>query len=238
MIEQTADTQKKPNIVVLISGSGTNLQAIIDAVASGAIPANLAAVISNIPDVKGLERATKAGVNTAVLSHKSFANRDEFDSALTAKIDSYKPDLVILAGFMRILGNGFVNHYQGRMLNIHPSLLPKFTGLHTHKRALEAKETQHGTSVHFVTPELDGGPVIIQATVPVLDDDTEETLSQRVLVQEHRIYPLAAKWFIEKRLKFDIQGNQITFDGSNLESVITINSETPVNGDLDWSPSI
>lgn len=235
---QNQMAKQKPNIVVLISGSGTNLQAIIDAVVRGAIPANIAAVISNIPDVKGLERTAKAGIKAVALSHKNFTSRDEFDTALTAKIDSYKPDLVILAGFMRILGNDFVNHYHGRMLNIHPSLLPKFTGLNTHKRALEAKEMQHGTSVHFVTPELDGGPVIIQASVPVLENDTEQTLAQRVLTQEHRIYPLAARWFVEKRLKFDIKGNQIIFDGSKLENVITIDNETPVTDDLNWSPSI
>lgn len=227
---------KKPNVVVLISGSGTNLQAIIDYTANGAIPANIAAVISNIPDVKGLERARKAGIHTEVLSHKGFASRDLFDSALIQKIDSFKPDLVVLAGFMRILGDQFVNHYQGRMLNIHPSLLPKFTGLHTHKRALEAGETTHGTSVHFVTPELDGGPVIIQASVPVLEDDSEDTLAQRVLTQEHRIYPLVAKWFVEGRLKFDADGNQIEFNGSNLTDIIQINAETPVGEMLNWLP--
>ncbi|THB71730.1 MAG: phosphoribosylglycinamide formyltransferase [Gammaproteobacteria bacterium] len=228
----------KPNIVVLISGSGTNLQAIIDYVANGAIPANIAAVISNIPNVKGLERAQKAGITTSVISHKEFASRDQFDAELTLKIDSFNPDLVILAGFMRILGDDFVNHYQGKMLNIHPSLLPKFTGLHTHKRALEAGETNHGTSVHFVTSELDGGPVIIQATVTVLPDDSEESLAQRVLVQEHRIYPLVTKWFIEGRLKFDIAGNQITYDGSKLESIIKIDADTPVGKMLDWLPKL
>ncbi len=225
-----------PNIVVLISGSGTNLQAIIDYTASGAIPANIAAVISNIPDVKGLERAQNAGIKTSVLSHKEFGSRDLFDSALIQEIDSFKPDLVILAGFMRILGDDFVNHYQGRMLNIHPSLLPKFTGLHTHKRALEEGETTHGTSVHFVTPELDGGPVIIQASVPVLENDNEEALAQRVLTQEHRIYPLAAKWFVEGRLKFDVDGNQIEFNGSKLEEIIMIDADTPVGEMLDWVP--
>ncbi len=229
-------TQHKKNIVVLISGSGTNLQAIIDNVASGAIPANIASVISNIPDVKGLERAQKACIETNVVSHKDFANRDLFDAALIKTIDSYKPDLIILAGFMRILGDEFVNHYQGRMLNIHPSLLPKFTGLNTHSRAIEANEQIHGTSVHFVTPELDGGPVIIQATVPVLADDTEKTLAERVLIQEHRIYPLATKWFIEKRLKFDIGMNQILFDGSKLENIITIDADTAVGKMLEWLP--
>ncbi len=229
-------TKQAPNIVVLISGSGTNLQAIIDYVANGAIPANIAAVISNIPDVKGLERAKKAGIETKVLSHKNFADRDLFDTALIQEIDSYNPDLVILAGFMRILGNDFVNHYQGRMLNIHPSLLPKYTGLHTHKRALEADEKTHGTSVHFVTPELDGGPIIIQATVPVVKEDTEASLALRVLEQEHRIYPLAAKWFVEGRLKFDINGNQIVFNGSKLENTIMIDANTPIGKILDWLP--
>lgn len=200
-------------VVVLISGGGTNLQALIDAAADGA-PFEIRAVISNRADAYGLERARRAGIPTQVLDHRQFRDRESFDRALAETIDAYQPELVLLAGFMRILTPEFVAHYQGRMLNIHPSLLPRFQGLNTHARALEAGETEHGASIHFVTEELDGGPVIIQARVPVKQDDTPETLAARVLEQEHRIYPLVVKWIAEGRLALD--DDRVLFDGKPL----------------------
>jgi phosphoribosylglycinamide formyltransferase-1 len=182
-------------VVVLISGSGSNLQALIDGAASGELPIEIAAVISNRPDVFGLTRAHNAGIVTQTLDHKGFTNREAFDVALMQLIDSYEPGLVVLAGFMRILTPEFTQHYLGRMLNIHPSLLPKFQGLHTHQRALDAGESHHGVTVHFVTAELDGGPAVIQAKVPVLAGDDAALLAKRVQRQEHVIYPLAVKWF-------------------------------------------
>ncbi len=189
------------NIVVLISGSGSNLQAIIDHCENGNIPGSIVGVISNRPEVKGLERAKQHGIPTVTLDHKGFSDREAFDQALAKRIDTFKPDLVILAGFMRILTPQFVEHYLGKMLNIHPSLLPKYPGLNTHKRALEAGDKEHGVTVHFVTPELDGGPTVIQAKVAVIEGDTEESLAQKVLEQEHIIYPKAAAWFCEGRLQ-------------------------------------
>lgn len=184
-------------IVILISGRGSNMQAIVDAQISGA---QIAAVIANKADASGLVWAAERGIATAVISHKNYDSRESFDAALAACIDGYAPDLVVLAGFMRILTADFVNHYSGRLLNIHPSLLPAFTGLHTHERALSEGVKVHGCTVHFVTADLDHGPIIIQATVPVLDTDTEEQLSARVLAQEHRVYPQAVRWFVEDRL--------------------------------------
>ena len=197
-------------VVVLISGSGSNLQALIDGAANGELPIRIEAVISNEPDAFGLERARRAGIPAEVVDHREFASREAFDQALMAAIDRHHPGLVVLAGFMRILTPGFVQHYAGRLLNIHPSLLPKYQGLHTHRRALEAGDAEHGASVHFVTEELDGGPVIIQAKVPVLADDTPERLAARVLEKEHRIYPLVVKWFAQGRLRLD--GDQVRFD--------------------------
>lgn len=191
------------NIVVLISGSGTNLQALIDAHQQGELPVNIAAVISNRPQAYGLERARQAGIETLVVDHTGFTSREQFDQELQARIDAFDPHLVVLAGFMRILTEGFTQHYLGRMLNIHPSLLPKYQGLHTHQRALDAGDTEHGVTVHFVTPELDGGPNIIQAIVPVFAHDDASTLAQRVQAQEHVIYPLAVNWFAEGRLRMD-----------------------------------
>ncbi len=188
-------------VVVLISGGGTNLQALIDARDAGELPVELAAVISNRPDVGGLERARKAGIATRVLDHTRYDDRAAFDHDLRQLIDEYRPDLVVLAGFMRILTPGFVRHYQGRMLNIHPSLLPKYQGLHTHQRALDAGDGEHGVTVHFVTAELDGGPSVIRARVPILPGDDARQLAARVLEQEHRVYPLAVRWFAEKRLR-------------------------------------
>lgn len=192
-----------PKLVVLISGSGSNLQSIINAVKAGGIKARIAAVISNRPDAYGLQRATDAGIHAEVLDHTDFDSRAAFDQALQQRIDSFNPGLVMLAGFMRILTPAFVRHYEGRMLNIHPSLLPLYKGIHTHRRVLEDGGNEHGVSVHFVTPELDGGPVVMQAKIPVLPSDTEETLAKRVQIQEHIIYPHVVKWFVEGRLKLE-----------------------------------
>ncbi len=189
-------SETKPcRVVVLISGGGTNLQALIDAQQAGQLPVEIAAVISNRPDVKGLQRATSAGIPADVLDHTAFASREDFDRALTTLIDSHSPDLLVLAGFMRILTAEFTGHYLGRMLNIHPSLLPKYQGLHTHQRAIDAGDSCHGVTVHFVTAELDGGPAVVQAKVGIKAGDTAETLAQRVQQQEHIIYPLAVNWF-------------------------------------------
>lgn len=193
-------TQALP-MVVLISGSGSNLQALLDGQQSGRLPIDIRAVISNRPDAYGLERARRAGVAAEVLDHKPFDSREAFDAALRERIDRHAPALVVLAGFMRILTPDFAGHYEGRMLNIHPSLLPKYQGLHTHRRALEAGEREHGVTVHFVTAELDGGPPVIQARVPVLPDDDAERLARRVQAQEHRIYPMAVDWFARGRLR-------------------------------------
>lgn len=188
-------------VVVLISGSGSNLQALIDGQQSGDLPIAIVKVISNRPDVFGLTRAEQAGISHQVLDHKKFADRESFDQHLMQEIDQCNPDLVVLAGFMRILTPEFTQHYLGRMLNIHPSLLPKFQGLHTHQRALDAGESRHGVTVHFVTAELDGGPAAIQASVPVLSTDDASSLAKRVQRQEHIIYPLAVKWFAEGKLQ-------------------------------------
>ena len=191
------------NIVILISGRGSNMEALIAARDAGTLPVDIAAVISNRPDAAGLETAEKAGISAHYIDHKAFAERDAFDAALAECIDGFAPDLVVLAGFMRILSDGFVRHYAGRLMNIHPSLLPAFPGLHTHRRALAEGVRIHGCTVHFVTPALDHGPIIIQAAVPVLDGDDEATLAARVLGQEHRIYAQAVRWFAEDRLRID-----------------------------------
>ena len=190
-------------VVVLISGSGSNLQALIDSPFHNE-SYRIAGVISNRADAKGLLRAKKQNIPTQVLSHKSYSSREEYDQALMNIIDRWQPVLVILAGFMRILSPVFVQHYMGRMLNIHPSLLPDYQGLHTHQRALDANESMHGASVHFVTEELDGGPVIIQAKVPVLADDSEQSLADRVLEKEHIIFPKAVNWFVKNELKLEV----------------------------------
>ena len=195
--------------VILISGSGSNLQAFIDTLHPG--QANIVAVISNRDDAYGLERAAMAGIPTAVLSHRDFADRASYDQALARLVDSHQPELVILAGFMRILSSDFVSRYPGRLLNIHPSLLPKYTGLHTHHRALEAGDIEHGATVHFVTEELDGGPAIMQSHVPVLLGDTAETLAERVRHTEHRLYPQAALLLITGRLQ--LVDGQVCLDG-------------------------
>lgn len=194
------------NVVVLLSGTGSNLQALIDSTQAGDNPARISAVISNRTDAYGLERARNAGIPTQVLDHSGFEGREAFDAALIELIDQYQPQLVVLAGFMRILSADFVRHYHGRLLNIHPSLLPKYKGLHTHRRALEAADAEHGCSVHFVTEELDGGPLVVQAVIPVQLGDTPQTLAQRVHAQEHQIYPLAVRWFAEGSLRLGENG--------------------------------
>ncbi|MFZ3202947.1 MAG: phosphoribosylglycinamide formyltransferase [Pseudomonas sp.] len=204
------------NVVVLISGSGSNLQALIDSSQAGDSPVRIRAVLSNRADAYGLERAKAAGIDTCVLDHKAFAGREAFDAALIEAIDAFEPQLVVLAGFMRILSSDFVRHYAGRLLNIHPSLLPKYKGLHTHQRALEAGDGEHGCSVHFVTEELDGGPLVVQAVIPVQSHDSLDSLAQRVHEQEHLIYPLAVRWFAEGRLRLDAQGAML--DGQPLPS--------------------
>jgi phosphoribosylglycinamide formyltransferase-1 len=217
----------KIRLVVLISGRGSNLQAILDQASSGELPVEVAAVISNRPGVHGLERARQAGVPALELDHKLFADRPEFEAALIDLIDHYRPDLVILAGFMRVLTPGFTEHYQGRIFNIHPSLLPKFRGLHTHERAIAAGETVHGASIHFVTAELDGGPVIVQARVPVLPDDDPDTLAARVLEREHRLYPQAIRWFAEGRL--GLAGKRVLFDGKPMAEPLRLENFTPLD---------
>ncbi len=201
-------------LVILLSGSGSNLQAFIDACARGELPASIAGVISNNADAMGLQRAKEAGIATAVVDHRPYPDRETFDAALMQAIDGFKPDLVILAGFMRILTAGFVRHYAGRLMNIHPSLLPKYPGLNTHARAIEAGDTHGGATVHFVTEELDGGPPIVQARVPIEANDTPETLAARVLSKEHIIYPLAARWFCEDRLT--LKDHKVILDGQAL----------------------
>jgi len=192
-------------IVILISGRGSNMQAVVDACIAQKWPAQIAAVISNKADASGLAYAERQGIATAVVVSKEFSQREAFDAALQQKIDEFAPDLVVLAGFMRILTPAFVNHYAGRMLNIHPSLLPSFVGLATHRQALDAGVKLHGATVHFVTAELDHGPIVAQAAVAVHDDDTENSLAQRVLEQEHIIYPRAVRQFVEG--KISIVGN-------------------------------
>ena len=188
-------------LVVIISGSGSNLQQFINQIESGELNAEISAVISNRPDAYGLKRAEKAGIPTVVLDHTQFLDRESFDQSLAQIIHSYEPDLIILAGFMRILSDGFVKQFNDKLINIHPSLLPKYKGLHTHKRALQDKQKEHGASVHFVIPELDAGKVILQGVVPVKPDDTETTLADRVHKIEHIIYPEAVKLIMQNKFK-------------------------------------
>ncbi|ANB73757.1 phosphoribosylglycinamide formyltransferase [Paraburkholderia phytofirmans] len=190
-------------LVILISGRGSNMEAIIRACADEGWAAQVAAVIANRSDAAGLAFAASHGIATAVVDHRQFPDRDSFDAALAQEIDSFAPDLVVLAGFMRVLTAGFVDHYAGRMLNVHPSLLPSFPGLKTHQQALDAGVRLHGASVHFVTSQLDHGPIVAQAAVPVEAGDTPATLAERVLATEHIIYPRAVRWFVEGRLALD-----------------------------------
>lgn len=191
---------KQASIVVLVSGNGSNLQTILDNCEQGLINGKVSAVFSNKADAYALERATNADVPAVFVNPKDFAEREAFDAELMAQIDQHQPDLIVLAGYMRILSADFVQHYAGKMLNIHPSLLPKYPGLDTHQRAIDNGDEEHGASVHFVTPELDSGPVILQAKVPVFSDDTAEDVASRVHEQEHMIYPMVIQWFCANRL--------------------------------------
>lgn len=193
-------TSTKKRIVVLISGNGSNLQSILDWAEAGQISGDVVGVVSNNAEAYGLTRAQNAGVAGVVVDHRLYESREDYDDVLKAEIDALQPDLVVLAGFMRILTEGFVAHYAGKMLNIHPSLLPKYKGLNTHQRAIDAEDDEHGASVHFVTPELDGGPVILQAKVPIFPEDSHSELAERVQQQERRIYPLVVSWFCKDRL--------------------------------------
>ncbi len=212
-------------VVVLISGSGSNLQALIDEATRSRVFA-IVAVISNRADAFGLERARHAGIPAVVLDHRAYAGREPYEAELIALIDRYAPDLVVLAGFMRILTPAFVGHYAGRMLNIHPSLLPRYRGLQTHQRALEAGEREHGASVHFVTAELDGGPVVIQARLPIEAGEDTASLAARVLAHEHIIYPLAVSWFARGRLCLGDDG-RAWLDGAPLAAPILL--DEPAN---------
>jgi phosphoribosylglycinamide formyltransferase 1 len=207
-------------IAVLISGSGSNLQAILDCIASGELNAQVCGVLSNKVEAYGLSRAANYNIPVAVISHRDFADREAFDAAMMKQIDEWAPDVIVLAGFMRILTPGFVTHYEGRLLNIHPSLLPKYKGLHTHKRALEAGDTEHGCSVHFVTPELDGGPVIAQAVVPVLAGDSEARLTERVHKSEHRLYPQVLVWMANGELEW--RDNAPAWQGETLAAPLRL----------------
>ena len=201
-------------IVILISGRGSNLEAIVRCCAEQGWPAQVVAVISNRADAQGLRFAARQGIATAVVDHKAYAQRADFDTELARSIDRHEPDLLVLAGFMRILGPAFVQRYAGRFLNIHPSLLPAFPGLHTHRRALEAGCKAVGATVHFVTPELDHGPIVMQSVVPVRAGDDEHALGARVLATEHVLYPLAVRWFVEERLL--VEGDLVTHrDGAS-----------------------
>ena len=193
-------------LAILISGRGSNMQAFIDACAGGALDATIAVVVSNNPGAAGLDRAREAGIDTLCIDHRAYNAREDFDQAMVDALATYQPDLVILAGFMRILTPVFIEPFAGKLLNIHPSLLPKYPGLHTHQRALDAGDTEAGVTVHYVTPELDGGPPVLQARVPVLEGDTADTLAARVIVQEHVIYPIAARWQLDGRLQLTDRG--------------------------------
>ena len=208
-------TRSGTSAAVLISGSGTNLQAFIDATQSGALDLDLRVVLSNKCEAAGLDRARKAGIRTECVRHRDYPEREKFDAALVSVLDRYEPDLIILAGFMRILTPIFIDHYAGRIFNIHPSLLPRFPGLDTHQRAIDAGDKWHGSTVHFATEELDGGPRVIQGRVPILADDTAESLAARVLEVEHQIYPRAAALFAAGRLRYS--DGMALLDGTPLE---------------------
>jgi phosphoribosylglycinamide formyltransferase-1 len=203
-------------IVILISGRGSNMQAIVQASQSQQWPAQIAAVISNKPDAAGLAYAASQGIPTLVVESKTFPNRESFDTALQQAIDGFQADLVVLAGFMRILTPQFVQHYENRIMNIHPSLLPSFVGLHTHQQALDAGVKFHGATVHFVTAELDHGPIIDQACVRIEHGDTEDTLAQKLLAKEHQIYPRAVRLFVEGKLV--VEGNRVIVSGSDADT--------------------
>ncbi len=210
-------------LAVLISGRGSNLQAIVDAIAAGRLAAQVVQVISNRPGAAGLDLAAASGLPTAVVDHRQYPDRAAFEQALIAQIDTAQPDLLVLAGFMRVLTAGFVQRWRGRLINIHPSLLPAFAGLDTHARALAAGATEHGASVHFVTAAVDGGPLIAQTRVPVMADDTPDTLAARVLCAEHRLYPQVIGWYAAGRLALD--GEAVLLDGLPLKSPVQLNCE-------------
>lgn len=193
-------------IAILISGRGSNMGAFLEACDRGELPAQVCLVLSNRADAEGLDSARRAGIATACIAHGDYPDREAFDAALVRRLQQAQPDLVILAGFMRILTPVFITPFAGRLLNIHPSLLPKYPGLHTHQRALDAGDSEAGSTVHFVTPELDGGPPVLQARVPILPGDTADSLARRVVALEHEIYPLAALWYLQGRLKLNEQG--------------------------------
>ncbi len=213
-------------IVILISGRGSNMRSIVQACAAQAWNARIAAVISNRADAAGLDFARANGITTRVVNHREFASREAFDSALAAAVESFKPDIVALAGFMRILGVDFVRRFAGRIVNIHPSLLPAFTGLHTHRRALQAGCKVAGATVHFVTAELDHGPIVAQAVVPVLDGDTEESLAQRVLEREHVLYPMALGWMVRDALVLE-GGNERGAEGEIKGGIVRVATGEP-----------
>ena len=202
---------------VLVSGNGSNLQALMDACAAGRIQGELVGVLSNRPDAFALERAKAAGIATQILSNQAFSDRDSYDAALIQALETWQPDLLVMAGFMRILTPAFVQHFAGRMLNIHPSLLPKYQGVKTHARAIAAGDTVHGATVHFVTEELDGGPIVLQARVPIFPEDDESSLAERVLSQEHQLYPLVVNWFCQQRLR--MQDGHAWLDGQPLPAL-------------------
>lgn len=204
------------SLVVLVSGNGSNLQALIDAVADGRLIAKIQLVVSNRPEAGALDRAKQSNIPTLALDHRQYSDRDVFDREMAQHIDTYKPDLVVLAGFMRLLTNAFAQHYSGKLINIHPSLLPKHKGLHTHQRAIEAGDSWHGASVHFVVPELDAGPCLAQVKIPILKFDTPETLAKRLLVQEHQLYPFALNLIAKGEIR--IEDGQLFWDGKLLES--------------------
>lgn len=206
--------EEKASLVVLISGTGSNLQAIIDAINNKQLDAEIKAVISNQASASGLDRAAKENITTHVIEHKSYPSREAFDQAMIQIIDAARADLVILAGFMRILSKPFIDHYQHRLINIHPSLLPKYKGLNTHQQVINNNDTVHGASVHYVSHELDSGPIVIQAEIPVLASDTAKTLAARVLIEEHKIYPVAIKLHTQNRISFD--NDQLLYDNQVL----------------------
>ncbi len=205
------DTTETKTLAVLISGNGSNLQAIIDAISSRRIAARVAVVVSNTPGVFGLQRARHHGIDTEVIDHRQFADREAFDTAVGDCLANYSPNLIVLAGFMRILGCEFVRRHPQRIVNMHPALLPNYPGLNTHQRVLKDGAKRHGATVHYVTADLDSGPIIIQGVVPVNRDDTVDSLRQRVLQEEHRIYPLAIDWHLQDRLT--VRGNHVLLDG-------------------------
>lgn len=214
--------------VILISGRGSNMQAIVEQQQAGRLPIDIRAIVSNRPDAAGLDYARQHGLHAECVDHRQYPQRSDFDDALQRCIDGFQPELVILAGFMRILGDPLVAHYRARMLNIHPSLLPKYPGLDTHARALQAGDREHGASVHFVTEELDGGPLIAQAVVPIETRDNAEQLAQRVLEQEHKLYPLVIRWFAERRLSLETRDNthhKARLDQQDLEHPIRMTAQ-------------